>query len=179
MQTDNIKVPTHIGTWYVIDKTNWQGKQVYLLEHEKYGDSAACIIVDENLNIILEEVWNGFDDLVDFWEENKMETKYYATYTDYRNTPQYVIDKILNNELLEQLGGFKSHDNCKIILDIKYDKEVCDRCYNDVAYMHILSAKVTLVNNDDIQFYKDPPAMAYFEPRKSRWDRFKQFVKGE
>jgi len=68
MQTDNIKIPTHISTWYVIDETTWQNKKVYLLEHEKYGDSAACMVVDEDLNIILEDIWNGFDDLVEFWE---------------------------------------------------------------------------------------------------------------
>lgn len=108
-----------------------------------------------------------------------MDTKYYATYTDYRNTPQHVIDKILNNELLEQLGGFKSHENHKIVLDIKYHKEICDRCYNDVAYIHILTAEVTLINIDDVKFYKEPTLAYYKEPRKSRWDRFKQFVKGK
>jgi len=36
---------------------------VHLLEHELYGDSAASLIVDENLTVIAEDVWNGFDDL--------------------------------------------------------------------------------------------------------------------
>lgn len=65
MQKENIKIEGHIGTWYVIDETEWKGKRVFLLEHETFGDEAACLIVNEKLEIILEDVWNGFDDLED------------------------------------------------------------------------------------------------------------------
>ncbi len=63
MQKDNIKIESHVGTWYVVDESEYKGKKVYLLEHERYGDEAPCIIVDENKNIIMENVWNGFSDL--------------------------------------------------------------------------------------------------------------------
>lgn len=63
MQKEHIKIKGHIGTWYVIDETEWKGENVFLLEHETYGDEAACLIVNEKLEIILEDVWNGFDDL--------------------------------------------------------------------------------------------------------------------
>lgn len=65
MQKENIKIKGHIGTWYVIDETEWKGERVFLLEHETFGDEAACLIVNEKLEIILENVWNGFDDLED------------------------------------------------------------------------------------------------------------------
>ena len=63
MQKDNIKVDGYIGTWYVIDEMMWKCGMVYLLEHETYGDEAACLIVNKNLDVILDDVWNGFDDL--------------------------------------------------------------------------------------------------------------------
>lgn len=63
MQKDKIKIDGHISTWYVIDETFYHGKKVYLLEHEKYGDEANSIIIDENKNIVMEDVCNGFDDL--------------------------------------------------------------------------------------------------------------------
>lgn len=80
--SDHITVEGHVGTWYVIDE-GWyrltpdvDGKpktldaHVFLLEHEKYGDEAACIIVDENGALVLEDVWNGFEDLEEAgWEE--------------------------------------------------------------------------------------------------------------
>lgn len=63
MKKENIKIEGHVGTWYVIDETEWKGEKVYLLEHETYGDEAACLIVDNKLNIILEDVWNGLEEL--------------------------------------------------------------------------------------------------------------------
>ena len=62
VKSDNIKVEGHVGTWYVIDETERSGKKLFLLEHETYGDEAACVIVDEDGNLELEDVWNGFDD---------------------------------------------------------------------------------------------------------------------
>lgn len=65
MKKDGIKIEGYVGRWYVIDETIWNGEKVYLLEHETYGDEAACLIVNENLSVVLDDVWNGFDDLED------------------------------------------------------------------------------------------------------------------
>ena len=62
MKTEHIKLPAFIGTWYVIDTNTYFGTTLYLLEHEEYGDETASIIVDENYNLILDDVWNGFLD---------------------------------------------------------------------------------------------------------------------
>ena len=59
----NIKVDGHRGTWYIISESYWRGKKVYLLEHEQYGDEAACLITDIDFIVICEDVWNGFQDL--------------------------------------------------------------------------------------------------------------------
>lgn len=61
----NLAIEGHEGTWYVIATTYHEGNTVFLLEHEQYGEDAACIIVDEDGNIVLDDVYNGFDDLVD------------------------------------------------------------------------------------------------------------------
>lgn len=63
MQKNNIKIEGHCGTWYVIDETIWHDEVVYLLEHEIYGDHAAYLIVNKDLEIIFADVWNGFDDM--------------------------------------------------------------------------------------------------------------------
>ena len=80
--SDHIRVEGHVGTWYVIGEGDFvltpdeNGKpltiraHLFLLEHEQYGDEVACVIVDDAVNLILEDVWNGFDDLEDAgWEE--------------------------------------------------------------------------------------------------------------
>jgi hypothetical protein len=59
---DGIKVAGHVGTWYVIDEAEYDGKMLYLLEHEEYGDEAASVIIDAAGNLVLEDVWNGFSD---------------------------------------------------------------------------------------------------------------------
>ena len=68
--SENISVEGHIGTWYVIAAEKIEGKKLFLLEHEKYGDEAANIIIDENRNLVMADVYNGFDDYRDSLEYN-------------------------------------------------------------------------------------------------------------
>lgn len=63
MKKDGIKIDGHRGRWYVVDESEWKGEKVFLLEHETYGDEAACLIANEKLEVIMDDVWNGFDDL--------------------------------------------------------------------------------------------------------------------
>ena len=79
--SDHIAVEGHVGTWYVIDEGNFEltpdtsrgpetiRAHLFLLEHEEYGDEAACVIVAEDGKLVLDDVWNGLDDLEDArWE---------------------------------------------------------------------------------------------------------------
>ena len=68
MQMDGIKIEGHVGKWHVIDEGEFRGEKVFLLEHDTYGDEAACLIVNEKKEIILDDVWNGFSDL-DYLED--------------------------------------------------------------------------------------------------------------
>lgn len=66
MEMENIKILGHVGSWYVIDQMLFNGQTIYLLEHETYGEDAAALIVAEDLKIILDDVWNGFDDFLEY-----------------------------------------------------------------------------------------------------------------
>ena len=73
--SEHVTVHGHRGKWYVVDD-GWFTKNgndpvhVFLMEHETYGDMAACVIVDEDANLIMEDVFNGFSDLEDNgWKE--------------------------------------------------------------------------------------------------------------
>ena len=70
MQKDHIKIEGHYGRWYVIDEITVDGENLYLLEHETYGDEAACLIVNGNLDIVMDDVWNGFDD---YYEQKEID----------------------------------------------------------------------------------------------------------
>ena len=60
--TSGLAVAGHIGTWHTIDQHEVSGHSFYLMEHDTYGDEAACIIVDERGKLVLDDVYNGFDD---------------------------------------------------------------------------------------------------------------------
>ena len=60
--TSGLTVAGHIGTWHTIDQHEVGGHSFYLMEHDTYGDEAACIIVDERGKLVLDDVYNGFDD---------------------------------------------------------------------------------------------------------------------
>jgi hypothetical protein len=59
VENDNIKIKGHVGEWYIISTQEHRGQKLFLLEHSTYGDEAASLIVDEELNVVLDDVWNG------------------------------------------------------------------------------------------------------------------------
>lgn len=63
--SNKIRVEEHTGTWYVVDSMEHAGTQYFLLESEQHGDMAANLIVDANGKLALEDVYNGFDDLLE------------------------------------------------------------------------------------------------------------------
>lgn len=67
MSKNNIKLKGYKYTWYVIADTimDIKGtlKRIYLVENEVYGDEVPCIIIDGDYNVLLDNVYNGFDDL--------------------------------------------------------------------------------------------------------------------
>lgn len=69
----NIEVDGHIGSWYVIDTEVVDNTKYFLLEHEEHGDNAACVIVDGDGKLVLDDVWNGFDDLKEHFESRTAE----------------------------------------------------------------------------------------------------------
>ena len=63
--TESIAIDRYLGTWYVIGNTIHNGERLFLLENEQQGDDEPALIVDAYCNVILDEVYNGFDDLED------------------------------------------------------------------------------------------------------------------
>lgn len=59
--TEGFAIAGHVGTWHAIDEREVDGHVFYLMEHDTYGDEAACIIVDENGRPSLSNIYDGFD----------------------------------------------------------------------------------------------------------------------
>lgn len=58
-----VAVPGHKGTWHTIDKTIILGKEYFLMEHDFWGDETSNIVIDKHGKLVLDSVWNGFEDL--------------------------------------------------------------------------------------------------------------------
>ena len=52
------------GTWEVIDYLLVEGKNYFLMEHEQYGTNVAYVVLNQNGKVIVDSVYNGFDDMV-------------------------------------------------------------------------------------------------------------------
>lgn len=60
--SDELIIDGYEGTWYVVDTETVDGKELFLLENENYGDETFGIIIDKDRNVLVDEAWNGFSD---------------------------------------------------------------------------------------------------------------------
>lgn len=67
---DGIEIQGWYGTWYSIGTQVIDHSLYLLLEHEEFGDETEHLIIDHTGELILDDVWNGFDDLDYFLENN-------------------------------------------------------------------------------------------------------------
>jgi hypothetical protein len=65
-----ILISGHKGSFYEIDRATYNGRQIFLMESELFGDDAPCVIIDEFGNILMEDVHNGWSDF--YWEDNNI-----------------------------------------------------------------------------------------------------------
>lgn len=61
IDTAGLEIAGHVGTWHTIDNAMVDGHMFWLMEHDTYGDRAACIILDDQGNPVLSNIYDGFD----------------------------------------------------------------------------------------------------------------------
>ena len=104
---EGISAKHHIGTWYSIAHKMYKDQLYFLLEHEEYGDETANIIIDLEGNLILNEVRNGFDDLEDYFDLQKEQSK--------QNKSDNTINIVVQNGLIEAVYAANKELNVSII----------------------------------------------------------------
>jgi len=120
MKKDNIAVKGHMGTWYIIDKKEYKGKMLYLLEHEAHGGDAPSVIINDDFELMLEDVHNGFND--------------YEEYVEGRDYWTEVLDKKIKE-------CFKEY--YMIIIDSLVDVKAITEKYK----IHYIDEKVIIIEN--------------------------------
>lgn len=63
-----IKIYCYKGTWGVIGTHAANGRYYYLLENEQFGEDVAMLIVNDKFKVILDDVYDGFNDLREYLE---------------------------------------------------------------------------------------------------------------
>lgn len=48
------------GSWIIIGKTIQENRTYYLMENLIYRDMVPQVIVDEKMNVVIENTWDGF-----------------------------------------------------------------------------------------------------------------------
>lgn len=69
MLKENIKLDGHRGTFYVIDSKQQDGKEIFLLESEQFGDEANHVVVNSEMKVLLSNEYNWFDDYQEALED--------------------------------------------------------------------------------------------------------------
>lgn len=73
--SDEIIIDGYEGTWYVVDTETVDGKELFLLENEEYGDETFGIIIDKDRNVLVGEAWNGLSDYHEKYNNITLEEK--------------------------------------------------------------------------------------------------------
>lgn len=63
-ETTDFHVEGKNGSWLTIDSMIIDGREFFLMEHEEYGADGTYIVLDESGKLIVDSVYNGFDQTV-------------------------------------------------------------------------------------------------------------------
>ena len=108
LNTTDFHIEGKEGSWLAFDSQVIDGKPFFLMEHETYGRDAAWVVVDEGGKLVVDGVYNGFDQTVE------------QQIRDYLNLPQpamepAVQEKIPAKSKQKENDGFLHHaESCAV-----------------------------------------------------------------
>lgn len=105
--------------------------------------------------------------------------KHFAVFMQHGNEPipHSYIDRRLQDNLLNHIGGLRQFYNRPVLMKFQYSKKI------ELDIMQTTEHKLTLevceVTYDQNVRIALPPIPTISTIKPTRWERFKQFVKGE
>lgn len=121
--SDALIIDGYEGTWYVVDTETVDGKDLFLLENEEYGDETFGIIIDKDRNILVDEVWNGFADYHEKYDNitpeerlaNKVEAEWKAFLDNMkRETPAVLIESAYEISTKDNIQTYITEENLEL-----------------------------------------------------------------
>lgn len=124
--SDGLVIDGYEGTWYVVDTETVDGKEIFLLENEEYGDETFGIIIDRDRNVLVDEAWNGFAD-------------YHEKYDNF--TPEEKLANKVTAEWKAFLEGMKK-ESPAVLIESAYEISTKDNIQT-----YITEEKLSLTEN--------------------------------
>ena len=118
--SDELVIDGYEGTWYVVDTETVDGKELFLLENEEYGDETFGIIIDKDRNVLVDEAWNGFSDYHEKYDNitpeeklaNKVEAEWKAFLDDMKNeSPAVLIESAYEISTKDNIQTYITEEN--------------------------------------------------------------------
>ncbi len=98
------------GSWLAFDSIIIDGKEFFLMEHEKYGKEVAWAVVDEDGKLIVDDVYHSFDQTV------------LQQIQDYLNPPQTIMEPV--KQATPSLENWQKYmENGEYLRSSEIDKE--------------------------------------------------------
>lgn len=121
--SDALIIDSYEGTWYVVDTETVDGKELFLLENEEYGDETFGIIIDKDRNVLVDEAWNGFADYYEKYDNitpeeklaNKVEAEWKAFLDDMKKeTPAVLIESAYEISTKDNIQTYITEENLEL-----------------------------------------------------------------
>lgn len=118
--SDALIIDGYEGTWYVVDTEIVDGKELFLLENEEYGDETFGIIIDKDRNVLVDEAWNGFVDYHEKYDNisteeklaNKVEAEWKAFLDNMKKeTPAVLIESAYEISTKDNIQTYITEEN--------------------------------------------------------------------
>ena len=163
--SDSLIIDGYESTWYVVDTEAVDGKELFLLENEEYGDETFGIIIDKDRNVLVDEAWNGFADYHEKYDnltpEEKLANKVTAEWKAFlegmkKESPAVLIESAYEISTKDNIQTYITEENLNLtekqinaLLSSKntladfYDDWTSDEylnSYSDVAELLTLTA---------------------------------------
>lgn len=143
LNSDNIEIEGYTGTWYVIEAEHIKGKDLFLLESEYYGDEAACLIVDGERNLVMDDVHNGFADYLE--RISVPENQMIIPDEDAQEMWTYDFDVYMNGEKLPPFIEGEYERNRQIYAAMVEKENIVSAVKEDVSTYHNADSIATTV----------------------------------
>ena len=121
--SDELVIDGYEGTWYVVDTEIVDGKELFLLENEEYGDETFGIIIDKDRNVLVDEAWNGFSDYHEKYDNitpeeklaNKVEAEWKMFLDDMKKeTPAVLIESAYEISTKDNIQTYITEENLEL-----------------------------------------------------------------